>query len=406
MDEIKYINELDISGKRTFIRVDFNVPLDSRGNIMDDTRIRASLPTLNLALDKNAKVIVASHLGRPKGKRVPSLSMKPVQARLSRLLERPVVFVDECIGEKVERVVSSMRDRDVVLLENLRFHPGEEANDPEFCKALASYTDVYINDAFATAHRAHASTYGMVDYVDVCGGGLLLRKEIEYFRKAMDRPIRPLVAIVGGAKVSSKIKILKNLIRKVDKLIIGGGMAFTFLKYLGFDVGKSILEEDMVPVAGEIMREAMERGVKLYLPVDCVVADRFDPSAETKIVPVQDIPKDWMGLDIGPATVTLFSEALQDAKTIIWNGPMGAFEIDSFSRGTYAMVTAVANSHALTIVGGGDTDVAVHRAGEFAKISYISTGGGAFMKLLEGDGLPALEALKKCSRRMSERGIA
>ncbi len=405
MEGIKYINDLDIEGKRTFVRVDFNVPLDSQGNILDDTRIRAVLPTINLALDKGAKVILASHLGRPKGKRVPNLSMRPIQGRVSRLLEKQVIFVDECVGDKVKGVVSSMRPGDVVLLENLRFYPGEEANDPEFCKGLAEFTDVYINDAFATAHRAHASTYGIVEYVDVCGGGLLLRKEIEYFQKAMDRPVRPLVAIVGGAKVSSKIKILKNLVKRVDKLLIGGGMAFTFLKYLGYDVGKSILEEPMVPVAGEIMREAKERGVKLYLPVDCVVAERLDPSAETKIVPVQDIPKAWMALDIGPATTTLFTEALHDAKTIIWNGPMGAFEVDAFSRGTYAVVTAVANSHALTIVGGGDTDVAVHRAGEFAKISYISTGGGAFMKLLEGDGLPAIEALKECCRRMKEKGV-
>ena len=400
-DGIKYINELDIEGKRTFIRVDFNVPLDPQGNIMDDTRIRAVLPTINLALDKGAKVILASHLGRPKGKRIPELSLKPVQGRLSRLLEKQVIFVDDCIGEKVKKVVNNMRNGDVVLLENLRFYPGEEKNDPEFCKELASFTDVYINDAFATAHRAHASTYGIVDYVDVCGGGLLLRKEIEYFRKAMDNPIRPLVAIVGGAKVSGKIKVLKNLLKKVDKLIIGGGMAFTFLKAMGYEVGKSILEEEMIPIAKEIMEEAQKKGVKLYLPVDCVVADKFDPSAETKIVPVQDIPKEWMGLDIGPATTTLFSEALYDARTIIWNGPMGAFEMDAFSRGTYAMVSAVANSHALTIVGGGDTDVAVHRAGEYAKISYISTGGGAFMKLLEGDGLPALEALKRCCERGS-----
>lgn len=397
--DISYIDELDIKGKRVIIRVDFNVPLDSSGNITDDTRIRAALPTINYALDEGAKVILASHLGRPKGRKVDGLTMAPVAKRLSRLLEKEVTLAPDVIGEDVERIIDSMKPGDVVLLENLRFHPGEEANDDGFGRALARLADVYINDAFATAHRTHASNVAITKFVKLCGAGLLMRKEISYFRQAIERPMRPLVAIVGGAKISDKIGLLGNLAARVDKLIVGGGLVFTFFKALGYEVGKSIVDDSMLDRAKEVIEEIKDKGIKLYLPVDFVVADRFDPSAETKVVTYQEIPKDWMALDIGPATTTLFSEAIQNAKTIIWNGPMGVFEMDAFSRGTYAMITNVANTYAMTIVGGGDTDVAVHRVGELAKMSYVSTGGGAFLSLLEGKELPGITALKECRGR-------
>lgn len=405
MKDIRYIDEVDVRGKRVLIRVDFNVPLDEKGNISDDTRIRGVLPTINYALDEGAKVILASHLGRPKGKVVPEMSLSPVAKRLGRLLHKDVKMAPACVGEEVEAMINHMGNGEVVLLENLRFHPEEEANADGFGKQLASLCDVYINDAFATAHRSHASNCAITNHVDVCAGGFLMRKEISYFERAMENPMRPLVAIIGGAKVSGKIEVLENLIDKVDKLIIGGGMAFTFLKSWGYEVGKSLVEEDMLEMALKIIKKAKSKGVKLYLPVDCVVADKFDPAAETKVTTVQEIPKGWMGLDIGPATTTLFAEAIQNAKTIIWNGPMGVFEMDAFSRGTYVMVSNVANSYALTIVGGGDTDVAIHRAGEFAKISYISTGGGAFLELLEGKLLPAIGALQK-NRVKAMKGAA
>lgn len=394
---MKYMNEVDLRGKRVLIRVDFNVPLDEYGNITDDTRIRAHLPTINYALDEGAKVILASHMGRPKGQRIEKLSLRPVAKRLSRLLKKDVKFLDDCIGEKVEEEISRMLEGEVVLLENLRFHIGEEKNDPEFARMLARLCDVYIDDAFAVAHRKAASNVGITDFVKVCAAGFLMRTEIDYFKKAVENPVRPLVAIVGGAKVSDKIGVLEKLIEKVDKLLIGGAMAFTFLKALNHDVGKSLCELEMVDLAKSIMEKAKERGVKLYLPVDVVVAERPSQDAEVKTCPVQEIPSSWMGLDIGPATTVLFSEALQNAKTIVWNGPMGMFELDPFSRGTLAMVMYLANSHALTIVGGGDTDVAVHKAGETHRISYISTGGGAFLELLEGKKLPAIEALERCS---------
>jgi len=393
---MKYIDEVDIKGKRVFIRVDFNVPMDEYGNITDDTRIRAHLPTINYALDERAKVIVASHMGRPKGKKVATFSLKPVAKRLSRLLNKDVVFVEDCIGDEVEKAVGVMQEGDVVLLENLRFYPGEEKNDPQFAQALARFVDVYIDDAFAVSHRKAASNTAITEIVPVCAAGFLMRNEMEYFDKAMGNPIRPLVAIIGGAKVSDKIGVLEKLIEKVDKLIVGGGMAFTFLKALGYEVGNSLCEADMLELAQNIMNKAKEKNVKFYLPVDCVIAEKAEATAEAKICTIQEIPQGWMGLDIGPATTSLFAEALQNAKTIIWNGPMGMFELDSFSRGTFAMVTFVANAHALTIVGGGDTDVAIHRAGMTYKISYISTGGGAFLELLEGKKLPAIEALEKC----------
>ncbi|MBP8626499.1 MAG: phosphoglycerate kinase [Syntrophorhabdales bacterium] len=392
---MQYIDQIDLNGKRVFIRVDFNVPMDENGNITDDTRIRAHLPTINYALEKGAKVIIGSHLGRPKGKKSEKFSLKAVSKRLSELLNRDVLFLDDCVGETVEKAVSQMKNGDVALLENLRFYPGEEKNDPEFAKQLARLCDVYIDDAFAVSHRKAASNTAIIDFVKICAAGFLLKNELAYFDKAMGNPVRPLVAIIGGAKVSDKIGVLKKLVEKVDKLIVGGGMAFTFLKALGYEIGNSICEEEMLDLAKDIMNKARGRNVKFYLPVDCVVAEKASADAVTKITTVQEIPKTWMGLDIGPASVSLFSTAIQDAKTIIWNGPMGMFELDPFSRGTFAMVSYVANSHALTIIGGGDTDVAVHRAGESDKISYISTGGGAFLELLEGKTMPAIEALEK-----------
>ncbi len=395
IEELTYLDDLEIKHKRVFIRVDFNVPMDDKGNITDDTRIRSVLPTINYALDEGAKIILASHLGRPGGKRVPNLSLAPVGKRLSRLLEKEVKLAPDCVGPEVEEMVAAMRPGDMVLLENLRFHPEEEANDDEFGRKLASLADVYINDAFATAHRAHASNVAITKYVDVVGAGFLMKKELAYFSKAFEDPVRPFVAIIGGKKVSDKVGVLVNLCDKADKLIIGGGMALTFFKALGYEVGNSFVDDSALPKAREVIEKARAHNIKLFLPVDFVVADRFSPSAETKVVTYQEIPKDWMALDIGPATVTLFSEALQNAKTIIWNGPMGVYEMDAFSRGTFAMVTSVANTYAMTIVGGGDTDVAIHRAGEFAKMSYISTGGGAFLDLLKGNELPGIVCLKK-----------
>jgi phosphoglycerate kinase len=393
---MKTIKQIDIEEKRVLFRVDFNVPLDSQQNITDDTRIRAVLPTLRYALDNRARVIVASHLGRPKGKVVPEMSLAPVSKRLGRLLEQNVKMASDCIGPEVEAAVAALAPGEVLLLENLRFHPEETANDDRFAGALATLCDVYINDAFAVSHRKNASVEAITRHVPVCGAGFLLERELEYFRKAMADPQRPLVAIVGGAKVSSKLTALENMTRHVDKLIIGGAMANTFLRSQGFSLGRSMVEPDLVDAAAGIIRQAHERGVKFYLPVDVVVADRMDPKAQIKIVPIQEIPEQWMALDIGPATSLLFNQALYDAKTIVWNGPMGVFEMDAFSRGTTALVHSVANSFALSIVGGGDTDVAIHKSGEADRITYISTGGGAFLQLLEGKTLPAVEALAHC----------
>ena len=387
------IEDVDLKGKRCFIRVDFNVPIDQFGNITDDTRIKAALPTINYAIDEGAKVILASHMGRPKGVVAPHLSMNLALKRLRRLLGKNVIMAEDCVGDGVKKGVDGMKPGDVLLLENLRFHKEEEKNDDTFSKKLAELADVYINDAFGTAHRAHASTYGITKHIPVAAAGFLMKKEIQYFEKAVSNPTRPFVAILGGSKASGKIGVLNNLADKVNKVIIGGGLSFTFLKALGYQVGGSMVEDNMLGEVNKIIQKLKDKGVKFYLPVDFVVAERMDMRAEAKIVPAQEIPNNWVALDIGPATSTLFTEALHNAKTIIWNGPMGVFEMDPFSRGTIAMVHAVANSFALTIVGGGDTDVAVHKAGESDKISYISTGGGAFLELLEGKALPGIEAL-------------
>jgi phosphoglycerate kinase len=389
----KTIEKVDLKGKRVFIRADFNVPLDENGNITDDGRIRSTLPTINYALDNGAKVILASHLGRPKGKPSPKYSLAPVALRLNRLLNKDVKFAKDCIGPDVERQVAGMRPGDVLLLENLRFHAEEEKNDEAFSKALAAFTDIYVNDAFGTAHRAHASTYGITRHVQQSVAGFLMKKEITYLQKAVANPVRPFVAILGGAKVSGKIGVIENLKDKVDKVIVGGAMAFTFNKAWGDEVGNSLVEPEMLKTAMDIRNSAREKGVKFYLPVDFVVAENMNDGAETKIVTSQEIPKGWVGLDIGPATVRLFTEAIQDAKTIIWNGPMGMFEKDAYSRGTFAIARAVADAYATTIVGGGDTDVAVHRAGVTDSITFISTGGGASLELLEGKELPGLAAL-------------
>ncbi|MBU4387992.1 MAG: phosphoglycerate kinase [Proteobacteria bacterium] len=390
---MRSIKNTAISGKKVLIRVDFNVPMDEQQNITDDTRIRAVLPTLKYALDHNAILIIASHLGRPKGKVLPELSLAPVAKRLGRLLEENVIMAPGCVGPDVEKIVSNMKPGEILLLENLRFHNEEQKNDDGFAEKLAKLCDVYVNDAFAVSHRSNASVVAITKYAPLSVAGFLLQKELDYFKKAMADPKRPLVAIIGGSKVSGKLGALENMLKHVDKFIIGGAMANTFLKSKGYSVGKSKIEENLIDVAGSIIKKAAENGIKFYLPVDAKVASQFNSKAEVKIVPIQEIPSEWMVLDIGPATSLLYSEALQDAKTIIWNGPMGVFEMDAFSRGTIDMVNSVAESYAMTIVGGGDTDVAVHKAGKSDMITYISTGGGAFLTLLEGKPLPAVVAL-------------
>lgn len=393
--EFKSIDELNIRGKRLFVRVDFNVPIDDRGNITDDSRIRAVLPTINYALSQNAIVILASHLGRPKGKPEAKYRLEPVSRRLGELLKKEVRMAPDCIGPEVEKMAAELNPGEVILLENLRFHKGEEKNDEAFAQSLSRLAEVYINDAFAVSHRAHASVEAMTRFFKECAAGFLMKEELHYLNKVMEDPARPLVAVVGGAKVSGKLEVLKNLARRVEKVIIGGGMAFTFLKSMGLQVGKSLVEDELLETAQKILEAAKKEDVKVYLPVDCVVADKFEPSAQIRIVPVQEIPKDWMGLDIGPATTTLFGEVLQNAKTVIWNGPMGVFEMEAFSRGTFEMVRNIVKSGALSVVGGGDTDLAVNKSGEAHRISYISSGGGAFLELLEGKSLPGVEALKK-----------
>ncbi|MFO0794803.1 MAG: phosphoglycerate kinase [Candidatus Brocadiaceae bacterium] len=389
-----FIKDLNVHKKRVLVRTDYNVPFDDFGNITDDSRIRATMATINFLLDECAKVIIASHLGRPDGKANPKYSLEPVAVRLQGYLRdrAKVIMAKDCIGPQVKKQIDEMRYGDVLLLENLRFYSAEEKNDPQFAKELASLCDVFIQDAFGNCHRKHASMVGIDSFVP-SGAGFLLKKEIDYFEKAVNNPMRPVVALLGGAKVSDKIKIIENLARKMDKVLIGGAMAFTFLKAQGIGVGQSLVEDGMLDVVKNLMDISRRNGTKLYLPVDFVVAEKFDNTAETKLVPFQEIPEKWIALDIGPATTMLFKEAIQDAKTIIWNGPMGAFEYDAFSRGTYAMVDTITSSHALTIVGGGDTDMAFHKSGKTHEVSFISTGGGAFLKLLEGGELPGIASL-------------
>ena len=387
------IRDVNIKNKRVFIRVDFNVPINSELNITDDTRIRSALPTINYAIDEGAKIILASNLGGQKGKKNPALTLATVVKRLQRLLNKDVMFLDDCIGPEVDKVINNMEPGDVVLLENLRFYPGEEGKDDEFAKKLAALADVYVNDAFGTSHRSHSSVVGITKYVRPAVAGFLVKKEIEYVEGVMANPARPFVSILGGAKVSGKLGMIENLGKKVDKVIIGGGMAFTFLKAMGYEVGNSLVEPEMLEISIQIYKSARQRGIKFYLPVDCVVAPDMEPGSQTMIVPVQEIPKDWKALDIGPASVKLFTEAIANARTILWNGPMGVFEIDAFSRGTFAVAHAVAESYALTIVGGGDTANAVDKARESENMSFISTGGGAVLQMLEGKPLPGIMAL-------------
>ena len=387
------IDQVDLRGRRVIIRVDFNVPLDESLQITDDTRLRAAVPTINHVVDEGGSVILCSHLGRPDGQPKPELSLGPVAKRLKRLLGKDVIFASDCVGAHVKNLASQLKPGDVLLLENLRFHKEEEENDDNFASELASLGDIFINEAFGAAHRSHASTVGITNFIKTSAAGYLMKREVEYLEGAVENPIRPFVAVLGGAKVSGKIGVIENLGKKVDKVIIGGGMAFTFIKAMGLEIGRSLVEDSMLRFAQDIQEHAIGRGVKFYLPVDCVVSASLDPGAETKIVPVQEIPEGWYGMDIGPASVKLFAEAVQNAKTILWNGPMGMFERDAFSRGTFAMAHAVANAYALTIVGGGDTALAVYRAGESDSMSFISTGGGAALQLLEGGEMPALAAL-------------
>jgi phosphoglycerate kinase len=391
---IKSIAELDIQGRRLFIRVDFNVPLTPARGVADATRIKEALPTIRLAIEKGARVILASHLGRPKGKPNPEYSLLPVAAYLAEVLGKEVMLTDEPVGDGAKKVVSDLRDGDVAMLENLRFHPGEEANDESFSRALASYADVYVNDAFGAAHRAHASTVGMVKLVSPKGMGLLMEKEVRFLSRLLGEVERPYVTIIGGAKVSDKIAVLENLLDRVNALYIGGAMANTFLKAKGGHLGRSLLEDDKLALARSFLKKAEERGVQVVLPRD-VVAAAGTKAASGKVVSAMNVPEDLAALDIGPETIKAFTEGISRARTIFWNGPMGVFESEPFAAGTVAVAKALAeNPGALTVVGGGDSVAAVHRAGVADKITHISTGGGASLELLEGKKLPGLAALE------------
>lgn len=388
MSDKKTIRDTDVKGKRVLVRVDFNVPLDD-GKVADDTRIRAALPTIQYLIEQGARVILMSHLGRPKGKVREELRLTPVAERLAELLDRPVAMAVDCVGEEVEAAVDRLRPGDVLLLENLRFHPDEEANDPGFVSRLASLGEVYVNDAFGTAHRAHASTEGVAHRLPAVAG-FLMEKELNFLSKALENPEQPFVAILGGAKISDKIGVVDNLLGKVDALLIGGGMANTFLKAQGYQVGQSLVEEESLPLAQELLDKV---GRKLVLPVDVVVADKFDAEAQSKIVGVEEVPPEWRILDIGPATVERFAQELYTAKTVVWNGTMGVAEFPQFAAGTQAIIEMLAESQATTIVGGGETTAAVQQAGLVEKMTHVSTGGGASLEFLEGKTLPGVAAL-------------
>ncbi len=389
------IDDLNLKGKRVLVRVDFNVPIEN-GKVADDTRIRESLPTIRKIIEDGGKAILISHLGRPKGFDE-KYSLKPVAEHLSKLLGMSVKFAPDCVGEVVRKMVDELKDGEVLLLENVRFHPEEEKNDENFAKELASIADVYINDAFGSAHRAHASTEGVARFVKESAIGYLMKKEIEYLSKALTNPEKPYVAILGGAKVSDKIQVIKNLMDKVDAFLIGGGMANTFLKAKGYEVGKSLVENDKIELAKEILNEAEKRNIKFILPVDCVIASEFSNTANFEITSVDKVKPDWMILDIGPQTIETFKDVLKDAKTVVWNGPMGVFEFDNFAKGTFEIAKALAeitSKGAVTIVGGGDSASAISKAGLVDKVSHVSTGGGASLEFLEGKKLPGISAIK------------
>ncbi len=392
MNSKKTLRDVDVSGKRVLVRVDFNVPIDDKGNILDDSRIRASLKTINYLIDKGAKIILISHLDRPKGPD-PRYSLRNVAERLARLLGKEVKFVPEIVGDTVKAEIERLKEGDVLLLENVRFHPGETKNDEELAKTLAGYCDIFVNDAFGTAHRKHASTYGVALFAKEAAMGFLIEEEVEYFFKAFENPVRPLVAIIGGAKVSSKIGVIKHLIDKVDKIIVGGAMAFTFLKAKGYDVGKSLVEEDYCELARELEVMAKSKKVRFYLPVDFVVATEMRDNSPTAVRAYQEIPAGMMGLDIGPATLQLIREVLQDAQTIIWNGPLGVFELERFRAGSVEVARLIANLGVLSVAGGGETEALLNIAGVRDRFSHVSTGGGAFLELLEKGTLPCIEVL-------------
>ncbi|MDR4998016.1 phosphoglycerate kinase [Brevibacillus parabrevis] len=387
----KSIRDVELAGKRVFCRVDFNVPMQD-GTITDDTRIRAAVPTIRFLIEKGAKVILASHFGRPKGQVVEEMRLTPVASHLSALLDKEVRKLDDSTGADVEAVVGSMENGDVILLENVRFHAGEEKNDPELAKSFAALADLFVNDAFGAAHRAHASTAGIAQYIPAVAG-LLMEKEIRFMGGALSKPERPFTAIVGGAKVKDKIAVIENLLTKVDHLIIGGGMANTFLKAQGYGIGASLCEDDKLDLARSLMEQAKERGVQLLMPVDVVVADRFAADAEKKVVAIDAIPEGWMALDIGPKTVEQYHSVIVESKTVVWNGPMGVFEMDAFAAGTIAVAKAMAACTGTTIIGGGDSVAAVEKAGVAEQMTHISTGGGASLEFMEGKELPGVAVL-------------
>jgi len=388
----KTLEDFNLENKRVLVREDLNVPLDENQNITDDTRIRAVLPTINYLIDKGAKVIIVSHLGRPKGKANPKYSLVPVAKKLSELLKKEVTFAQNCIGEVAEKAAAKMKPKDVLLLENVRFHEGEEKNDPEFAKNLASLADVFINDAFGTSHRAHASTVGVAQYLPA-GAGYLMQKEIEIMGNALEKPERPFVAILGGAKVGDKIGVIQNLLSKVDVLLIGGGMAYTFLKSQGHEIGQSLLEPDKIELAASLLKEARQKNVEILLPDDVVVTSKLEEGLPYETVSVTQIPKDKMGVDIGQKTRDKFADVIKDAKTVVWNGPMGVFEMKVYAEGTLAVASAMAKSKAVTIIGGGDSAAAVKQLGFAEAMTHISTGGGASLEFLEGRELPGVAAL-------------